>query len=501
MNAQTKNVHVGVFDHSGVALGGGTLVAAHLASLFSSFYTVDLIRDWSGFNIEQVSSFFSLDLSGVNVRSCEDMWESFTVPGRYSLRQQLERSRAITEPYDLFIYSGHWVPPFCYAPHGLIYCHFPTQLPGHQDLLATDARWMQRNSVDRLLRGNAYLFARQACLNGYDHILANSAFTASWIERRWGVRAEVVYPPVEMEVPDAEKHNRIVSIGRFFGKEPRCKGHLAQIAAFRAFVSQVPENWELWMIGSCYSETENAYLASVQDAARDLPVRFLVNAERKDVLGALSGAKVFWHTAGLFDKKNEHPGYAEHFGMATVEAMRARCVPVVVNSGGQSEIVEHGLSGFVCEDIAEIVADTVAIANNPARLAAFAGAALCRSKHFSGAAFDLRVFEVLTRRSSQRHKRWGTHAALNMLSLPATVSHALGSHLRQTQPPPVAVPPITNPVTNFGPLGTNVAPVALPVSDDPKAHSPRLPSVTAETAEPITESVPASVLQRRTFPE
>jgi len=32
--------------------------------------------------------------------------------------------------------------------------------------------------------------------------------------------------------------------------------------------------------------------------------------------------------------------------MTTVEAMQNYCVPVVIDGGGQREIVEHGISGF-----------------------------------------------------------------------------------------------------------------------------------------------------------
>ena len=37
----------------------------------------------------------------------------------------------------------------------------------------------------------------------------------------------------------------------------------------------------------------------------------------------------------------------EHFGITTVEAMAAGCVPVVINKAGQREIVEDGVSGFL----------------------------------------------------------------------------------------------------------------------------------------------------------
>jgi len=414
MSTAGKNTRIGVFDHTGASLGGGTLVAAHLASLLSKDYTVDLIRDWSGFSRDQVSNAFSLNLDEVNVRNCEAIWDSFDVPGRFSLARQLRRSRALTAEYDLFICAGHWVPPFCKARHGLIYCHFPIGFPGTREL-ESDGRWANRTRFDRWMRIQGYQLEWRARMNGYDRFLSNSSFTASWMKRRWGVRAEVLYPPVELDVPQVEKQNRIISIGRFFGKEPRSKGHRAQIEAFREFLARVPESWELWMIGSSLSDEDRAYLLSLEGAAGSLPVRFLVNVDRRAILEALAGAKLFWHTAGLSENKDEDPAFAEHFGMATVEAMRAGCVPVVVNSGGQSEIIENAVSGFLCRDIAELIGNTVTVTENSPLCSSMAAEARRRSMDFSGQVFDRKILEIVSRTLSQGPKRWHRRGTLSFV--------------------------------------------------------------------------------------
>ncbi len=420
MTIPTESSRIGILDHTGPSLGGGTLVAAHLASLLARDYAVDLIRDWSGFSPEQLSNAFSVNLDGVNIQECEAIWESFDVPGRCSLLQQLRRSWTLTARYDLFVYAGHWLPPFCQARHGLIYCHFPIGLPGANELEKNE-RWAHRSHLDRWLRMKAYRRVWQARLNGYNAILANSRFTAGWVERRWGVQAQVVYPPVDLHVPAVEKGNRIVSIGRFFGIEPRCKGHLAQVIAFREFVSRVP-GWELWMIGSCHSEKDRAYLSTVREAAQKLPIRFFINVERDTVTQALASAKVFWHTAGLFENQAENPAFAEHFGMATVEAMRAGCVPVVVNSGGQREIVESGVSGFLCEGIPELIRYTVALAEDTSLMCFIAGEARRRSVDFDGQAFDRRISEIVKETFLRGLKRWNTNGILSCLPLRSKAS-------------------------------------------------------------------------------
>ncbi len=399
---------IGVLEHTGPSIGGGTMVAAHLASLLSCSHAVDLIRDWSGFSVEQVSSAFSLDLSNVRARGFDGMWESFAVPGKYSLRQQIERSRALTAEYDLFIYAGHWIPPFCFARHGLIYCHFPIHVPLDQEFVANDPRWKRRSWLDQWIRTKAYLLGWRARLNGYDRIFANSAFTAGWMTQRWKTQAEVLYPPIELNVPSIEKQNRIVSIGRFVGAERGGKGHLAQVEAFRDFHAQVKEPWELWMIGSCFPERESSYLSSIQEAARGLPIKFLVNVDRNTVLESLAGAKLFWHTAGLAESSGEDPVFSEHFGMATVEAMRSGSVPIVISSGGQREIVRNGIDGFLCKNLGELVAGSVSVAENSGRLASMSRETISRSEDFSGRVFDTRVLEVVRRTISTKSKGWST---------------------------------------------------------------------------------------------
>ena len=66
----------------------------------------------------------------------------------------------------------------------------------------------------------------------------------------------------------------------------------------------------------------------------------LNNSELKQLYGK---ASIFWHACGLNEK---NPRLIEHFGMTTVEAMQNYCVPIVIDGGGQREIVEQGLSGF-----------------------------------------------------------------------------------------------------------------------------------------------------------
>jgi glycosyltransferase involved in cell wall biosynthesis len=98
-------------------------------------------------------------------------------------------------------------------------------------------------------------------------------------------------------------------------------------------------------------------------------------------------ASIFWHAAGYGEDENLWPVYSEHFGISTVEAMAAGCVPVVIKKGGQREIVEHGVSGFLWETLDELMAYTDLLLNDDRLLANMAEAARKRAQMFSRESF------------------------------------------------------------------------------------------------------------------
>lgn len=384
---------IGILDHTGPSLGGAQLVAGYLASILSRHYQVDLIGEWKEFGVDKIASAFAIDLSGVRQRFFPNTSAGFGVPGKYGLLHQLKRSRDLTKPYDLFIYCGHDAPPLCHAKHGLVYCHFPSEASPEMEMRRND-RWGQRNSLDQWIRSKTYQFVWHARMKSYDLVLANSSFTADWIEQRWKMQAEVVYPPVDLLVPRATKENLIVSVGRFDGATGR-KGHLAQVQAFRQLVN-TGSKWKLCLVGSCFGPEDQANVSGLRQAAAGLPIEFAVNAERKTVSSLLAKAKIFWHTAGLNNTGEEKPGKAEHFGIATVEAMRAGCLPIVIASGGQSEIIEQGINGVLCRDLRELVETTKSMARNEVDLAAFGERARERSTAFTGAAFERNILRIVS---------------------------------------------------------------------------------------------------------
>jgi glycosyltransferase involved in cell wall biosynthesis len=112
-------------------------------------------------------------------------------------------------------------------------------------------------------------------------------------------------------------------------------------------------------------------------------VRLVPNIRTAELKSAYEQAKIFWHATGYGEDDQAHPELAEHFGMVTVEAMAAGCVPVVINKGGQPEIVEHGVNGFLWNTLAELRDYTLMLAGDEKLLARMSEAARSRANRFS----------------------------------------------------------------------------------------------------------------------
>lgn len=388
---------IGILDHTGSELGGGQLVAGCMAETLSRHFEVEVIESRPEHNLERLSRAFSLDLGLVRLRTVSEVSESFQIPGPRGIIEQLRKSNSqvLSQPYDLFIYSGHGAPPLNYACSGLVYCHFPFESRPDERSLRCEPRWLERNKMDRWLRLRAYQYFWQKRMRGYDKILTNSHFTAGWIERRWARRAEVLYPPIQMTVPPAGKRNLIVSVARFTGGK-RSKHQLEMVRAFREFVAQAGAQWELTLIGSCEKSVAGPdYLQAVRYAAQGLPVTFLVNENREVICRSLAEAQFFWHAAGLLIDETQQPDEAEHFGVATVEAMRAGCVPVVIASGGQREIIQDGVNGFLAHDLSELVQKSITLTRQEKVLLTMGRNARQRSLAFTRSVFDRQISEIV----------------------------------------------------------------------------------------------------------
>jgi glycosyltransferase involved in cell wall biosynthesis len=384
-------MNVGLYqDPRGGGIGGGEYCLAVLArALRAEGHAVDIIHHQGDRFVGRLSDFFAINLAGVGDRPFPD-------PGRWDAitestwrRKSLMRSwmRNVSEPYDAFVCSTHSPPPVCHARVGVLYVHFPTfdrhkHWPWNdprRSRLSIKSRWRTRLNeswwLDRLA--------------SYAVTAVNSEFTRRWVRSYWGVDARVIHPPVDVsEYRAGVKVNRVLVLGRFTER----KKHSELIAAFRRHQDRLP-GWSLACLGGLV-DGDRAYFETVHREAVGI-ADVVPNAPRDRVRAELSGARVFWHAMGIDVDEEQDPVRIEHFGIATVEAMAAGCVPVVINRGGQREIVTHGETGFLCNSLDEMAERTVELARDPDRAARMAAAARDRAAMFSSSVFERRMIASL----------------------------------------------------------------------------------------------------------
>jgi glycosyltransferase involved in cell wall biosynthesis len=233
-------------------------------------------------------------------------------------------------------------------------------------------------------------------LDSYDGVLANSEYTRGWIRRYWGVHSEVLFPPIRVhELHPGDKQRRIITVGRFFARGMgHSKKQLEMVQAFGDIVRHGGlDGWRLQVVGGV-EPFQRPYFNQVRRAAEGLPVDLHPNAPRRLVEELLATSSVFWAATGLGEDESREPWVFEHFGMTTVEAMAAGCVPVVIDKAGQREIVRDGVDGFRWSTPDELEARTRELAGDDGLRERLAASACERAQAFSEDAFAERWRQI-----------------------------------------------------------------------------------------------------------
>jgi glycosyltransferase involved in cell wall biosynthesis len=364
--------------------------------VLTSSYEVDLVHHVPDLTPERLADAYDLELSGVRLRYVEPfptIWP-YVDPRGDRLTDKFRAHRALTQDYDLFVSTVMSPPIRSYARRGLLLVLFPSMARG--DLWPWCEPAGRTPFVKKVLRNAYYNRLWQRVFAGYDRCVANSSFTAKWIARRWGIDAEVVYPPVRARFEERPKSKLILSVGRFSRWGTR-KQQREMVEAFARACDTLPAGWEYWCMGGLSDDLEDrSYFDGVSDAARGYPVRVVANPPGEEIKDAYERAAVFWHAAGYGEDEEAHPERTEHFGMSTVEAMAAGCVPVVIRKGGQPEIVEHGSSGFLWNRPDELATYTRELAATPELRQRMADAARGRAREFTSVdAFKARMLRII----------------------------------------------------------------------------------------------------------
>ena len=198
--------------------------------------------------------------------------------------------------------------------------------------------WIDTNSLKTRLK-----------LQRVKRVICNSLYTKKYIDKKFHVNSIVIYPPVERKkMMDKKKDNIILNIGRF-GIRAAGSSYKKQevlIDVFKRMVNAGLKKWKLILIVSIF-ESDEKRLKEIQNTIKDYPIEIIQSPNSNVLWQYMQKAKIYWHASGFGEDLEKHPDRAEHFGISTAEAMGMGAVPVVINAGGQKEIVKDDENGFL----------------------------------------------------------------------------------------------------------------------------------------------------------
>lgn len=356
------------------AMGGGEKLTLVLAEHLSLKHDVSLFCAES-LDTKALENYFAVDLSRITVTPLNNSGSIARAVAKIrgannansSHYQQLRNLNL-----NLFINNSYGSKLISPARHGIFMCMFPHA----NSPVADDA------------------------LGFYKTVIAISEFSANWIRQKWKRDAEVIYPPCDDMGPPHTKEKLILHVGRFLADsdedERHHKGQALLLEAFKTLTDLHQDGWQLHFAGSLSADKRSKQFAdTLVKSARGFPVFFHFNSPREQLRDLYRKAAIYWHATGYGSDLHHQPFKQEHFGISTVEAMSAACVPVVYSSGGQTEIVKNGVEGFWWNDLDELKNQTQTLANDPKLRSELGQHALVASKRFGREAFGAKIDQLI----------------------------------------------------------------------------------------------------------
>ncbi len=349
-----------IFDPYLDTLGGGERYSLTFAEQLVNFgYRVEIA--WSDSEtLRKAEGRFGLDLSGIKLNK-----KAFDI---FTKNTSFFKKLFFTMRYGLIFWVSDGSLPFLFSRNNLVHFQVPFKTLGGGSFT---------NSIKTLFV-HKYVY--------------NSKFTAAVHEKHLPKnKSFVLYPPIDIDSfhPDT-KENIILSVARF-DSPSHSKRQDVLIKAF-SILNKTNPDYQLFLAGGSNGTSET--LTNLKEMAGSLPIKFLVNPDFDKLKSLYAKSTFFWHAAGFEIDETIDPEKVEHFGMTTVEAMSAGCVPIVIAKGGQKEIITQN-TGILCSTPEEMAKETSALIDSPKKLSALADNLESRSQVFSTAQFAKKINSLL----------------------------------------------------------------------------------------------------------
>lgn len=371
-----RKMRVGIYDHALHFAGGGQRYVAELAQILQEKCNITYIAS-KDISLGKYKEWFNIDLSRCKLKIIklpffENLGRHFIDEGMV-VNEEKNPFDLISEEslrYDVFINANMLGKVNPLSAVSVFVCHFPDR------------------ERERFFK-----------VDNYDYLVSNGMYTSSWIKKRWDITpTHLVYPPVDMydeKSSPYRKKNIILSVARF-----EIGGSKKQVELVRAFAGlarkhkDIKKHWKLVLAGGNFQD--NPFFAAVRKEAKTVQcdIELKPDIGYEELKDLYSDAAVFWHACGLDETD---PRLVEHFGMTTVEAMQNYCLPIVIDGGGQVEIVDHGINGFRFKTVRELQQFTLKVIEDSALRTRMAEKAYEKSSAFNHEVFAKQVEELFER--------------------------------------------------------------------------------------------------------
>jgi len=313
-------MRIGIYDPYLDDLGGGEKYMMTAAQCLSTKHDVTVFWDEKR-DLVKLKNRFSLDLESISI-------EKNIFSNKVSFLERLSQSMR----YDAIFFLSDGSIPFVLSKK--LFLHLQQPLV---------------NFNQRSLKGRV----KALRVSG---IFCNSQFTKSFNEKRFNIRTVVIYPPVNLLLKKVYKKNIILTVGRFRVANVKNEDYKKQRTMVNVFMNMVDKGLHEWkfVVATSVHDANDIKFKEMMEIAKGYPIEFLINKNNTQLWEMYNKAKIYWHASGFGEDLEKHPEYAEHFGISTVEAMGAGAVPVVINAGGQREIVTHGENGLLWNSLDEL---------------------------------------------------------------------------------------------------------------------------------------------------
>lgn len=225
------------------------------------------------------------------------------------------------------------------------------------------------------------------------NVVVNSEFTKQFIDKEYEVNSKVIYPPIDTkQFKPKRKENIILYVGRFSQLTQNKNQHIL-VNAFKKLYDSGNKDWKLILAGGGEVGSDE-YIKNLREKSKSYPILIKVSPSFKEIKDLYGKAKIFWSAVGMGVDDTKDPLKVEHFGMTLVEAMSAKCFPIVTKLGGYKEIITED-SGIFFKTKSGLINKTNKFISNKSALIKMAKTSQERAFEFDIKNFEKQFKEIL----------------------------------------------------------------------------------------------------------